>query len=781
MSNKKNKILIISPIIILFLIIIVIIIIFSINKPNKIKHELNEKGFPIYKKPTKQTVENADYYVSIKTGDDNNIGTKSHPFKTITKAQETVRKLIKNNSNLVDKDITIAIMGGEYNLKKELSFNKNDNLPNNHKITYTSYNEEEVILSGGINFKALDFKKLSNEDSLRLPEKSRENVKVVNLFESGLTKEEIGKLYAIGGFSQGKKYGEDNGVALEVFYDGKRMSLAKYPNNGFSKIGQIIDYGEASEHVPDIIDWYATPSPRPPKFRVDEDMKSHMSKWKKPTSDLNSIWAYGYFYWDWADVSSPVNNFDSTLGQLDLKYSSTYGIREGQIYYVYNVFEELDNIGEYYIDRENGNFYIYFPDEHNQNSRITLSMLSKHIIHSYQVENITIDGMTVECSRTKGLDMLGSNITIKNMIIKNVGYEGIRIQGNNNLITDNEIKNVGKSGIVCGTYLNYKEGNIDNDIRKDGLRIENNIIKNNYIHAYGETSRSQIAGVYLFGVGNKVSHNEIFDSPSTAILYIGNEHIIEYNYIHHVVKKSSDAGAIYSGRNLSFFGNIIRYNAIMDIGSEHFTPNGIYFDDCLAGQTAYGNLLVNIPGNGFLIGGGRENKIFDNTIINSKNPIHYDSRAYDGLNGGWYKKNVETPNSRQWNLLKDAQKLYENWLKDPESIKIMNKSEADYSKIKKMLGFNNKLEPDSAATPNSRVYNNIVVSKNKFLGSISETVKKYAKVENNSIYNIDEDIVKESFVNFIKGNYLIKKDSIIAKENKNYNKIPYHLIGRINF
>ena len=784
-KNKRKKALIafITLFIVLFLLIIIFLIIFNAMSKNP-KPKLDERGFPIYEKKMKNPVDDANYYVSVKDGNDNNDGTKERPFKTITKARDVIRDLIKNKADDIKKDIKVAIKGGRYNFKKELSFNNLDNLKNNHKIIYTSYNNEEVSFSGGVNLKASDFKELSKNDLERLNENARKNVKVVNLLEKGITLDEIGMLYSIGGYPSGKRYGEKTGYATELFYDDKRMQLAKYPNDDFAKIGDIIDYGEAGEHVPDIINWDTSINPRPPKFLVDDDMKSHMAKWKKPTSSLNSIWTYGYFYWDWADVSSPVKDFNKNLGELDLKYSSRYGIKKDGKYFVYNAFEELDSVGEYYLDRESGNLYIYFPNNYNKNSDISLSLLNKSIIKADKANNITIDGITIELGKENGITMKGNNITLENITVKNIGNFGISVEGYNNKILDNEVKNIGKSAVVVGNKINYKVGNIENDIRKDGLIIENSLVKNNYIHNYGEISRSGIAGISILGVGNKISHNEVFDSPFTGILYEGNEHIIEYNYIHHVVKMSSDAGAIYSGRNLSYFGNVIRYNAITDIGGKNFTPNGIYFDDCLAGQVAYGNLLANIKGSAFLIGGGREHKIYNNTIINANIPITYDARAYDGLTNGWYKKNVNSPTSPHWMLLEDAKKLYNIWINDEKSARIIkesqSKSQSNYSKILDMAGYDKKDKPESAATPNGHVFNNIVVSKDKFIGKISDVVKKYAKIENNNIYNLLDDKILKSFDNYNIGNYKILKNSIIAKENKNYNYIPYHLIGRIN-
>ncbi|MDY6017436.1 MAG: hypothetical protein SPI97_07460 [Oscillospiraceae bacterium] len=64
---------------------------------------------------------------------------------------------------------------------------------------------------------------------------------------------------------------------------------------------------------------------------------------------------------------------------------------------------------------------------------------------------------------------------------------------------------------------------------------------------------------------------------------------------------------VFGNTLCNHYGNIDRYNCISDIGSGDFTPHGIYFDDNSSGQTAYGNILINIPGYAILVGGGRDN------------------------------------------------------------------------------------------------------------------------------------------------------------------------------
>ncbi len=84
-------------------------------------------------------------YVSV-DGNDNASGTKDSPFATIAKAQKYVRKINKN----MNSDIVVNIMGGVYYQNETLAFTEEDSSTNGFSTTYKAYNDEEVIVSGGI-------------------------------------------------------------------------------------------------------------------------------------------------------------------------------------------------------------------------------------------------------------------------------------------------------------------------------------------------------------------------------------------------------------------------------------------------------------------------------------------------------------------------------------------------------------------------------------------------------------------------------------------------------
>ncbi|MBQ3822154.1 MAG: hypothetical protein II807_03805, partial [Thermoguttaceae bacterium] len=123
------------------------------------------------------------------------------------------------------------------------------------------------------------------------------------------------------------------------------------------------------------------------------------------------------------------------------------------------------------------------------------------------------------------------------------------------------------------------------------------------------------------------AHNLVEDAPHMGMGFGGNDIVIEYNEISDVCQESNDAGAIYTGRNWTMRGNILRGNYMHDItGFEGRGCVGMYLDDMFSSAAMEGNLYVNVTRASF-IGGGRDCKIVDNVYINCKPALHIDARA----------------------------------------------------------------------------------------------------------------------------------------------------------
>ena len=105
-------------------------------------------------------------------------------------------------------------------------------------------------------------------------------------------------------------------------------------------------------------------------------------------------------------------------------------------------------------------------------------------------------------------------------------------------------------------------------------------------------------GISIQGVGNYLAHNLIYNRPHEAIQVLGNNHVIEYNEIHHVCQQTSDAGAVYLGNvDWTMRGNVFRYNYVHDVNksSSIIDPSaissgrtGVYMDDFWSGTAVQG-------------------------------------------------------------------------------------------------------------------------------------------------------------------------------------------------
>jgi hypothetical protein len=85
----------------------------------------------------------AAYYVSP-TGSDDNPGTVSAPFQTITKARDTVRTI---NSNMTG-DIYVYLRGGDYRITSPITFEVKDSGFGNYRVYYQAYPGETPVING---------------------------------------------------------------------------------------------------------------------------------------------------------------------------------------------------------------------------------------------------------------------------------------------------------------------------------------------------------------------------------------------------------------------------------------------------------------------------------------------------------------------------------------------------------------------------------------------------------------------------------------------------------
>ena len=176
----------------------------------------------------------------------------------------------------------------------------------------------------------------------------------------------------------------------ELFINGERQSLSRYPNVGYIYTDRVVSMGKNSENK-------SNGDPAGDVYKIDDYLANRVSSWK----NVEDVWMYGFWKYDWADGSTPIESFDINTNNLTSKYQSFFGIKENAPYYFYNCLEELDVEGEWYLDRENGLLCVY-KTQNFENSEITLSLSTKTAI-TINSNHVTLKGLTVTGTRGNGM------------------------------------------------------------------------------------------------------------------------------------------------------------------------------------------------------------------------------------------------------------------------------------------------------------------------------------------------------------------------------------------
>jgi hypothetical protein len=287
---------------------------------------------------------NRTFYVAL-DGSDSNPGTQEEPLSTLEGARNAIRQMI-NESGLPADGVIVYMREGTYRLTETFRLEAQDSGTVDRPIVYTSFPGEEVRIVGGVDLPANRFGPVTESAICdRLQERARDHVLQIDLKALGIT--DYGKI-APGGFRISKDVTE---ATPELFFAGKTMMLARYPNDNYVKIAGVIDQGG-----------------NPREFELDEaKMAEENVKGAKfeyadprPGTWLNTgdVWMYGYWYWDWADGNLRIQSIDIANKRILTETASFYSIRSGQRYFYYNVLEELDSPGEWYLDRDTGILYL---------------------------------------------------------------------------------------------------------------------------------------------------------------------------------------------------------------------------------------------------------------------------------------------------------------------------------------------------------------------------------------------------------------------------------------
>ena len=546
------------------------------------------------------------FHVSPK-GNDTNSGTRVQPFATLERARQAVRSAGPGKARQV------VVHGGSYERRTTFTLGAEDSGMATAPVAWEAAPGETVRLVGGGSLPASAFRPVTDTSIVsRLDPAARGHVLQVDLRALGLA--ELPPFpVAYHGVPPGP----------EVFFNDRRLSLARWPNTGWATIARILEPGSRPR------DGDRRGLAGSFEYSGDRPARWHAA---------DGVWLQGYWCYDWYDEVIQVASIDPATKRIKLAAPHVYSLMPGnpspRRYRALNVLEELDEPGEIMIDRTIGRLYLW-PPASLKDARITLSTLDAPVVALKDASHVTLRGLVVECGLGDGIVVAGgTECQILGCDVRNLRRLGIRVTGGSrHRIAGCDIHYTGQGGLVLA-------GGDRKTLTPGGHEAVDN-----HIWRFAEHQLTSAYGLSLQGVGNRAAHNLIHDAPHQAVLIGGNDHVFELNEVHHVCTETDDCGALYKGRNPSCRGNLICFNYWHDIGTPMGHGNAaIYFDDGDGGDIVFGNVFLRCgePGGGpfgtVFSHGGHGIRADNNVFINCKRALGSapwdDARWQDALKGG---------------------------------------------------------------------------------------------------------------------------------------------------
>ncbi|WP_185602200.1 right-handed parallel beta-helix repeat-containing protein, partial [Paenibacillus sp. 598K] len=651
------------------------------------------------------SVSTNEIYVSPQ-GADSNDGSPAAPFATLEGARDAIRT-IKAADGLPAGGITVYLREGHYSISESFELTAQDSGTVDSPIVYRSYPNEEAVLVGGVRLDGSQFDTISDTAVWnRLQPAVRDQVLEYDLSAHGTM--DYGAHMQVGFGFPGPHYNPP----AELFVDAEPFRLARWPDQGFVTIGAADQpaSGTSFEYL----------DPRPESW-----------------ADLTDVWMYGYMRWDWADGNLKLDAIDSATKRIMSNQITAFAeVKTGQRYYYYNVLEELDVPGEWYLDRTANKLYAYLPLAGSPSDMdMYLSLLNEPMVTLNQASHIAFQGLSFEASRDIGVVVNGgSSVVLDDNIFRNLGNIALSIDGGqDHIVIDNQIYNTGYGAI----YLHGGD--------RTTLTPSNFNVVNNEIYNFSRIQATYSPGVELRGVGHRFAHNEIYDGPHMAIWIHGNNHVIEYNEIYDVLKTTSDAGAMYMGSDWAEQGTVIRYNYLHNLyGVSGIGQIGVYLDDMASGSLVYGNVIEKAH-TGMLIGGGRNQMIANNIVMDGKYSIRMDDRGVTWAFGAC------APNGLLHSKLQQLPIQSEPWA-------------SRYSTLTTLWG-------DTPCLPKYNTLQDNVYQQNEEL-IIDPSVTTYGYIHSNWVTNEDPGFVDKPGKDFT-----LVQNAPVFTELPRFNPIPFAQMG----
>lgn len=540
--------------------------------------------------PAKKTIETRaftfgahDLMVSP-DGDDNAAGTPDAPLRTIAQAKNRLR-------SVKAKNVCVWLREGVYTQTETLVFDENDL----SDVTFCAYPGESVSITGGSAICG-----------------GWESVEVNGVQAWARTVDEP--------FSA--LYGEH----------GRDVRRTRFPKSGYFHVkAECRDGALYTEETTPWKDYMLGEC----AFVADTDDLRDLPRFRAPSDILVRLFHY------WKDEMLPLRDYDPQTGVVTSTKYCSMSPHAGDRYFLENVFEALDEPGEWYLDRQQMRlYYVPFADEMPETTVLYTGAIEKLVqidgTHGVRFEGIAfrdcgwhpllpqeLNDFHPGIEHPQAAYSTPACITVQNArgvsfdacCFDNIGFSALRLGDNvqDCRVTRSHFRNIGGNAV----YISGE--NKDDEKTTRGI-----VVSDNLIEQYGRNWANAIGVFSTHARDLTISHNEIHDGYYTAVSVgwiwgyadsVTKGNSICDNLIYDIGQGwLSDMGGIYTlgmqpGTVIS--GNVI-HDVAADPGEGGYGGWGVYLDEGSSDILVEKNLVYACGSQGFHQHYGKENIIRNN-------------------------------------------------------------------------------------------------------------------------------------------------------------------------
>ncbi len=384
---------------------------------------------------------------------------------------------------------------------------------------------------------------------------------------------------------------------------------SRFPNVGFAHATKLIHEDEPTRFQKSPVKgtWE---KPNGATFTFLEKPAGSWSQWQQEIETHRRALSYGYLSAQWYRETIPLRSVDPENGHLQFLTESRYGLKHmiedfQSRHAVFHLLCEIDSPGEWFFDPKEKALYLWPTSPLTKSSRLVVAT-AHGFLRLKNTQNLHFHGLTVQ-GVVKG-DIVeisgGSNCSINGFTLRNSTATALSISGTSNRAHACDVYDVTRFARLTGGRANEKE-----------ITPGKNEISN--CHFYLDKLTGVAPTVGLSGTGNLFRNNLMHNLPGQALIFKGNDHLIEQNEFFNIGFEEGDGATLYSGAEFWGYGTRIQHNFIHHIMSTDglMTRSGIMLDDHDSGREIIENIFYKAGHGSLAINGGSGHKIDGNIFM----------------------------------------------------------------------------------------------------------------------------------------------------------------------